>query len=195
MGLMKKIIEQRSGRGGFVFTNEDPQLGLQRTGVFSGASGQHMLRHKMVIPKFNAAVRQWGRTTAAQLKRSAAGASQKGKTSPRTYASGLHKGKTERMLKESIKANYRKERGGEQIETIGFGLERHGVFLQKGVGRGYAMRGTSPQRIAKSEPIAFRDRKNWFNSVLDQRISSLQAILTQHAGDAIVLNTKRMFIQ
>jgi hypothetical protein len=72
---------------------------------------------------------------------------------------------------------FRKERGGEQIETIAFGLERHGVFLQKGVGSGYVANGGAVARIAKSESGKYRFRENWFNSTLDKNIKSLSNIM------------------
>jgi hypothetical protein len=201
MGIMKRILENNKynsrASSGFSFTNEDPEVVLQRAGVFSGVTGQHMLQHKITIPKFNEDVKVWGDKTAENLRNEVDSVTSKGKQkSPRVYKKGIHQGKREGKLRDSIRAKYRIEKGGAQIESIGFNLERHGVFLQKGVGAGYKASGASVARTAKKEDAEpFRFRKNWFNNVLDRNISELSEIVVHHAGDAIVLNTKRMFIQ
>jgi len=187
-------MAQGGKKAGFVFTSDKSTIGLQRTGSFQGFSGQHMLSSSMNIPAFNADVKKWGFVTSSHLKRSVASLS-KGKSAVRIYNSGIHQGKKERKLQQSIKATFQTEQGGAQIESIGFGLERHGVFLQKGVGRGYSMQGGSAQRTATNEPIAFRTRNNWYNSVLEFRKENLAKVIVKHTGNSIVMNTKRMFIQ
>ena len=199
MGVMKRILENQmyGGRSaGFNFSNENPEVSFDRSGVFSGVSGQHLLKKTINIDAFNNDVRSWGKKVAVLLRNKVKSLFSKGKSTIRVYQSGIHKGKKEGKLSNSIRAKFRKERGGEQIETIGFGLERHGVFLQKGVGRGYVASGGGITRIAKTEDItAYRVKKDWFNSTLEDNIKPLSNIITKHTGDAIVLNTKRMFIQ
>ncbi len=197
---MKRILEEQmfSGRssGGYHFSNDNPEINLKRTGVFSGISGQHLLKKTVNLDAFNKDVRAWGNKTASVLRTTVKSRFSKGKTTNRIYRSGIHQGKSERKLAGSIRAKFRKEPGGEQIDTIGFNLERHGVFLQKGVGRGYVAQGGGVARIAKSEDAkAFRNKDDWFNGTLQKRIPELSEIIVKHTGNAIVLNTKRMFIQ
>lgn len=197
---MKRVLENQMyaghGSAGFHFTNADPEISLHRTGVYSGISGKSLLKKSVNYDSFNKDVRRWGNKVAAILRARVKSDFTKGKKNPIHYKKGLHAGTTEKKLAGSIRAKYRKEQGGEQIEVIGFNLERHGVFLQKGVGRGYVMQGAGVARIAKSEDVkAYRFKKDWFNSTLDKNINSLSNIIVKHTGDAIVLNTKRMFIQ
>lgn len=183
------------GSGGFHFTNEKPEIGLQPTGVYSGISGQDLLLRNFNVPAFNSDVKSWGRKVARLLRAVVRSQFTHGKKEPRTYKTGIHAGTTEKKLAGSIRAHYRKEQGGEQIDTIAFSLERHGVFLQKGVGSGYLASGGGVARIAKTEDVnRFRFKNDWFNSTLEKNTNDLKEIIIKHTGDAIVLNTKRMFI-
>jgi len=199
MGVMKRILENQmnAGRGGgLLFTNENPEITMPATGVFSGVSGAHLLDMQKNVPAFNAAIRGWGSKTANDLRTQVRSRFTHGKKQSRTYKTGLHSGNTEKKLVNSLAAKYKTERGGKRIETIGFALERHGVFLQKGVGRGYVMQGGGVARIAKSdEARRYRFQSNWFNQTLDKNVPELSTIIVKHMGDAIVLNTKRMYIQ
>jgi len=192
MGIMKRILEQQMDgrRRGLQFVNENPVIKLD-----SNSKKRSVISSPMVIDAFNKDVRIWGRKVAKQLRQEAGSRFTNGKTGIRVYKSGIHKGKKENKLKSSIRAKFRKEIGGEQIDTIAFGLERHGVFLQKGVGSGYVANGGGVARIAKSEVVKYRVRQNWFNNTLDRNIKSLSDTIVKHAGDSIVLNTKQMFIQ
>lgn len=196
---MKKILQQqaddRRTTPGYHFTNENPEVTLNRSGPFSGSSGKRMMGTKINIDKFNKDVRSWGQKVQSQLKQETISRFNKGKKKNRIYKSGIHKGKNEKKLSRSLKVKFRKERGGEQIETVAFGLERHGVFLQKGVGSGYVSSGGGVARIAKSDDGKYRFADNWFNGTLDKNIDSLSDTIVKHAGNGIVLNTKRMYIQ
>ncbi len=181
---------------GFSFSQSGPSISMQRSGNFSGVSGQDLMRHSMTIPAFNKEIRNWGNRVSFNLRGKIEQLSSKGKDKTRTYHSGIHKGKTEKSLKRSIRPFFRKEDGGEQIDTIGFNLERHGVFFYKGVGNGYIMRGGSVNRVAESDLSGvFRKKNDWYNSTLDKHTTALSDIIARHAGNAIVLNTKRMYIQ
>jgi hypothetical protein len=195
---MKRILDQQlyGKRGGLHFTNTDPVIGMPRQGVYSGISGEHLLNLTANVNVFNKAIKGWGNSVAGKLRETVRGRFTKGKKEERKYLKGIHAGKSEGKLVNSIRAKYGKERGGQRIERIGFNLERHGVFLQKGVGRGYVMQGGSVARIAKSdEARRYRFQSNWFNQTLDNNVNELSNIIVHHVGDAIVLNTKRMFIQ
>ena len=199
MGLMKNIlqhqVDDRRSTAGYHFVVAAPEVTLKRSGPFMGSSGAHLMKKTVNLDKFNNEVRAWGKKVSAELKKETSSRFSNGKKENRVYRSGIHSGKTEGKLKRSIRVKFRKESGGEQIETIAFGLERHGVFLQKGVGRGYVASGGSVARIAKSESGKYRFKQNWFNSTLEQNIKSLSNIIVHHTGDAIVFNTKHMFIQ
>jgi len=191
MGVMQNILQQQTNNksnGGYRFTVYTPTAGIK-------PSLATTLATPINITSFNNDVSAWGKNVAGQLRVATSGFA-RGKTSPHTYKQGIHKGKHEKKLSSSIRVKFRKEKGGEQIETIGFGLERHGVFRQKGVGRGYVANGAGVSRTAKSDAIkSYRTKTDWFNSTLDKNIKSLTDIITKHTGDAIIANTKKMFIQ
>ncbi len=178
-----------NSRGGYVFTNDKPEI------TFEPTKSKSVLKKTVNLDRFNSDVRGWGKKVVGQL-RQATSSFPSGKNKSHTYRTGIHSGKREGKLNRSLGVRYSKERGGEQIETIGFKLERHGVFVQKGVGSGYVATGGHVARIAKTDdPAAYRFPENWFNKTLDRNINSLSNIVVKHTGDAIVLNTKRMFIQ
>ncbi len=194
--MIEEQMDRGKPRGGFRFVNEDPQVTMKRTGYYKGVSGAYHFKKDIDIDAFNKEVRIWGNKVAGILRDVVRSSFHRGKDQSVTYKSGIHKGKVEGKLANSLRARFRKERGGAQIEVIGFNLERHGVFLQKGVGRGYVAQGDGVARIAKSdESTRYRFKKDWFNSTLDNNIQSLSNTIVKHTGDAIVLNTKRMFIQ
>ena len=182
---------------GFSFVNADPQLTIEPQGAFSGATGAHLLKITYNIDGYNAAVRAWGNKMASILRSETRSRFTHGKKSSFTYKTGMHAGTTEKKLSNSIRAHFRKETGGEQIDTIGFALERHGVFLQKGVGRGYVLDGTAVNRVAKSDPdgAKYRFKENWFNGPVAEKLPELEEIIHKYTGDALVLNVKRIFIQ
>jgi len=125
---------------------------------------------------FNADLRAWGKSTAGKVKISA---------SRFSHGDG--------SLRKSIRAKF--GRSGVEINRIGFNLERHGVFLQKGVGRGYVFQNGGAQRIAKSDmPTRPRFAVNWFNDVVESELDGLYRIVRQHAGDAIETNVRSILI-
>ena len=163
----------------------------------ANTTGTNALRHQSVIPKFNAGIRKWGNTTNAILRNVVKSRLTKGKiVSPHIYASGIHKGKEERKLGESLKASFKNEEGGAKIEVIRFGLERHGVFVQKGVGRGYPISGKNTQNPAlPNKSVGGRRPKDWYNSTIDKNTRKLSDTLVRHSSDAIVLNARHSFIK
>jgi hypothetical protein len=125
---------------------------------------------------FNAELRAWGKSTASKVKVSAG-----------RFGGG------DGSLRKSIRAKF--GRSGVEINRIGFNLARHGVFLQKGVGRGYQFQNGGVHRIAKSEmPHKPRFPVNWFNGAVDSELNQLQQIVTHHAGDAIETNVRSILI-
>lgn len=99
----------------------------------------------------------------------------------------------EKKLAASINSKVSKEFG--LANYIGFSFERHGVFVHKGVGRGYQSNGkgfvirTAKNPAAKQERVAVE----WFNPVLEKYIPELADKITEINADAAV-NATRMKI-
>ena len=72
---------------------------------------------------------------------------------------------SEGKLTSSIKAKTKRDGGA--VELVSFSFERHGVFVHKGVGRGYQMSGGFVVRTAKSDSSKRRTPQEWFNPTLD----------------------------
>lgn len=115
-------------------------------------------------------------------------------------------GRTERQLENSIGASTRKQYG--VINSVSIKFERHGVFVHKGVGRGYEMKGGVIIRTAKSDPpgtgnhsvphgkhdrMVERHPYEWFNPVIEQTLPELANKLVQINADAVI-NATRMTI-
>jgi hypothetical protein len=99
-------------------------------------------------------------------------------------------GRTERKLANSIRASTRKSYG--VIDRATFSFERHGVFVHKGVGRGYEMQGGMVQRTAKSVSTKERKPNEWFNPILEQTLPELANKLAEINADAVLNATKMM---
>ena len=104
----------------------------------------------------------------------------------------LRPGRTERRLVDSITGKTKQNYG--VIDRATFTFERHGVFVHKGVGRGYQMQGGMVVRTAKSKTTKVRQPAEWFNPVLDQALPELADKLAEINADA-VLNATRMMIE
>lgn len=68
-------------------------------------------------------------------------------------------GRIEKNLGDSIKSVTKKSYG--VIDRVTYTFERHGVFVHKGVGRGYEMQGGMVVRTAKCEDPATRQPTWW----------------------------------
>lgn len=101
-------------------------------------------------------------------------------------------GRTEKKLDASIVGTTKRQYG--VIDRVTYTFERHGVFVHKGVGRGYQMQGGMVRRVAKSKSTTVRLPAEWFNPVLDQSLPELANKLAVINADA-VLNATRMMIQ
>jgi hypothetical protein len=77
----------------------------------------------------------------------------------------------EGKLSSSIQVKTKREGGA--VELVSFSFERHGVFIHKGVGRGYEMSSGFVIRTAKSGSTAERHPQEWFNPTLDDFIPEL----------------------
>lgn len=128
------------------------------------------------IQAFNKDVSAW----AYQLR-------QKLKTSASSMA-GSGKGDLAKLLKTNI----RKTDG--EIESISYGFPRHGVFFQKGVGRGHVMqggkviRGMYSKKVIKLLPgTVNRQPKDWFNQHFDDGVPKLADIVANHKADEAIV--------
>jgi hypothetical protein len=96
----------------------------------------------------------------------------------------------EKKLASSINSIVSKEYG--LANYVGFSFERHGVFVHKGVGRGYQSNGkgfairTAKNPPAKQERVAVE----WFNPVLEKHIPELADKIAEINADAAVNATK-----
>jgi len=77
----------------------------------------------------------------------------------------------EGKLSSSIKVKTRREGGA--VELVVFSFERHGVFIHKGVGRGYEIATGFVVRTSKSNSINTRTPKEWFAPTLNTYMPEL----------------------
>jgi hypothetical protein len=121
---------------------------------------------------FNARVENWGRANLVDLKQSIR-TLKKGNGIPPAG----HK-----PLEANLKDKYGKVNG--EIVRITYGVQRHGIFWRKGVGKGYKMNGGTVVRTGGG-PIN-RTPANWFNPVLDKNIDALATLKGNQIAAAAV---------
>jgi hypothetical protein len=71
-------------------------------------------------------------------------------------------------------------------QYVSFRFERHGIFVQKGVSRGYEMSGGQVIRTAKRKPTKQRKPNDWLNSVIERNLPNLEAKLIERFADAVI---------
>jgi hypothetical protein len=94
-------------------------------------------------------------------------------------------------LRRSIKPTVFYDYG--EINRVGFSFLREGIFIHKGVGRGYVMEGDVVIKTSHSQGFN-RHPKPWFNPVIEDYIPELEKIVYEFAENAIV-NTARIQIR
>jgi len=91
-------------------------------------------------------------------------------------------------LQSNIRGHEHKQYG--QIDKLSFSFLKHGVFLQKGVGRGYRSKNGRVYKVSPSRTTGFnRSPKDWFNSTLDNRVPILADKLGEEMANAVVKAT------
>ena len=140
------------------------------------------------IQKQNQAVLAWVPKTRSKLIGSARQFSD-GKTEPMVIRGKGSKRRNEYKLAASIRSKTREHFG--ELDTITFSFERHGVFVHKGVGRGYPIKGRG---FIKNPSGKTRVAVEWFNPVLDQTMPELANRIAEINADA-VLNAGRAIIK
>jgi hypothetical protein len=184
MGLWKKLIEQQSYRNRRAgYSNEKPVILVNRTPEETFADELATYQQNELIQMWIPKVRRALRTSARWFS--------DGKTE--SFVLRHNGAQLEKKLAESI-GSYTKAQDG-AIFKIAFKFERHGVFVHKGVGRGYKAAGQGfVNRIAKGPQVRPRIAVEWFNPVLDQHLPELVDRLAVINADAAV-NATRMMIQ
>lgn len=128
-----------------------------------------------LLAQFNSEVRQWGASVLTELRYNI----------PEMGIAGDE-------LSNSLRTNFRKNAGG--INRIGFSFKPHGVYVHKGVGRGYQMQGGVVVRTAKGEAKPDeRQPKPWFNPVIETFVDDLNKIVSKYYATAVI-NTVRIYI-
>jgi hypothetical protein len=148
------------------------------------------------VEKQNNAVLGWIPRVNRQLRASASWFAF-GKTEPFIIRGTGAKLRKEGKLVNSIKPSTKQTLG--EIDTISFSFERHGIFVHKGVGRGYKMNkgtGLVIRTAKKREPNArVKDRiaVEWFNPVIDLNAPRLADQIAEINANA-VLNASKLRI-
>jgi hypothetical protein len=142
------------------------------------------------VRKQNAVVRNWIPGVNREL-RSSASWFKFGKTEPFIIRGTGTKQRQEGKLVNSIKPSTKQSFG--EIDTISFSFERHGIFVHKGVGRGWEKRGPMVTRTAKGKmQNGGRNIVEWFNPVIDRNAPHLADRIAEVNADAVLNDTRLM---
>lgn len=163
------------------------------------------------IAVYNSYLKKWGGFIQRKFAASAARFTH-GKGGAVTRGIQKNHSRTELKLNKSI--TNRADMHFGMIDYIGFNMERHGVFVHKGVGRGYVMEGgmvirarkpgKEQQLYAKAQnrvlgPIKIdadmkRRAVEWFNPILDAAMPGLADKIAEMNAEAAV-NATKMYIR
>jgi hypothetical protein len=172
MGLMKRLLEERTNRNrAFSKSWEGPfDIEIREDGI------THRYNRSLdteSLEKFNTAIQAWGNKVRSALPGSISNQGIKG-----------------RKLGRSIKNTYHYDYG--EIYRIGFAFNREGIFVHKGVGRGYKMSGGTVVKTSKTQGFN-RQPKPWFNPVIESYFSELEEIIKSYTETAII-NSSQIYI-
>ncbi|MCX6267671.1 MAG: hypothetical protein NTW16_09985 [Bacteroidetes bacterium] len=173
MGLWKKVAENRTVRSGaFQGSWEGPfDVSINEPGKTQRFSRS---RNTEEMETFNERLKSWGNKVRSAL--------------PVSISSHGIGGK---QLKRSIRNTYYYEFG--EIFRLGFSFAREGIFVHKGVGRGYNMVNGMVVKTSKTSGFN-RKPKPWFNPVVESFIPELEQIIKEYTETAIV-NSSRIYIR
>lgn len=146
------------------------------------------------LEDYNKKVTAWGTNTGVKIRNS--------------IRQHFSKGKGD--LIRSLRAKSYKLYG--EVDRLAFHFARHGVFVHKGVGRGYAMIGGKVMRVSGSKSTAYwreyakqhnrsfepkvlnmemrRKAVEWFNPIVQENIEKLADMVTEMRADQAVNATK-----
>lgn len=119
----------------------------------------------------NADAVEWGKITRKKLALRVGALTLKDRRALQKAAWHKAKNTDYKKLVKSIGVNFKREYG--QIYRINFPLQRHGIFLEHGVGRG---RGVGSPKSAKP----------FLNPILDAAIDDLANLISERYADIIV---------
>ncbi|MGQ7868692.1 hypothetical protein [Sunxiuqinia sp. sy24] len=179
MGVWKKIIELGYSR------NSSPGNSKPEIFVSSSATGNSETE-LLVMVETNEVINKWVPKVRRALRSSA-----------RWFSDGkegfvMRGNRPEKKLAKSIGSYTKKDQGA--INLVAFSMERHGVFVHKGVGRGYNAKGNGfVVRTAKGPVTRPRVAVEWFNPILDKNVPALADNIARVNTDAAV-NATRMKI-
>ena len=173
MSILERIAESRSvKKGAFKGSWEGPfDLGIEETGKTQRFERS---RNTEEMEAFNDKLKVWGAKVKAALPPSISSLG----------IGGKHLGK-------SIRNTYYYEYG--EIFRLGFSFAREGIFIHKGVGRGYVMKNGVVIKTSKN-PDGNRMKKPWFNPVVESFIPELEQIIHDYTDTAII-NSTRIYIR
>ena len=117
--------------------------------------------------KYNDEARGWARQTRRDLRNAV------------LQAGAVHTGE----LSRSVRYGARRSFG--VIHSLSFKFPRHGIFVEKGVGKGWPITGRTAMNSVKA-----RIAKPWFNPVIDANIGKLADKLAGHSADIATENIK-----
>jgi len=169
MGIMKRILEDRSTRrDAFNKSWEGPfDITIEEQGKTQRFSRS---KNSQEMDAFNEQVKAWSEQVKSAL-------------GPSIRTNNILGSK----LSRSIRSTHKYEYG--EIYRLGFSFARHGIFIHKGVGLGYIMRGSTV--VKTSRTVGFnRHPKPWFNPVVEASIPELGEIIKAYSETAILNSTK-----
>jgi len=111
--------------------------------------------------KFNIAITNWATETKEILKSNVESMTSKGKKGS-IYKKGGEI--IEKKLDKSIGFHLNRDKSNNVIQRVRFAFERHGVYIEKGVGKGYNRQST-----------------DWFNHSIDAQVDKLGDIAVENA--------------
>ena len=177
LGAFKNLLQEINSQD----RNRSKAFSKKWEGPFSIELREEGTPHAQATPKtteevnsFNDRLKSWGLMVKADLSYSAKSMI-----------------KSDKRLSRSIKNTFYYDSG--EIYRLGFSFLREGIFLHKGVGRGYNMQGDEVVKTSKTAGFN-RHPKPWFNPVLQSNIAELEDIIHDYAEKAI-LNTLRIYIR
>lgn len=141
-----------------------------------------------LVIKQNNIVNRWVPKVNRELRSSAAWF-RFGKPEPFVIRGKGSKQRKEEKLVNSLRPSTKQHYG--EIDTISFSFERHGIFLHKGVGRGWEMSGKLVTRTATGKMKGGgRNVVEWFNPVIERNAPVLADQIAEVNADAVVNATK-----
>jgi hypothetical protein len=176
---INRMTGNRIGTGRSIAGNHKPVILVNR-------SEQETLQDMLDTVRSNELIEMWVPKVRRALRSSARWFSD-GKTE--SFVLRDHGRQTEKKLAESIGSYTQKDVGS--IFKIAFKFERHGVFVHKGVGRGYKADGHGFVNRTAKHPAPGRERVavEWFNPTLDKFLPELVDRLAKINADAVVNST------